>query len=130
MEVMYGSPYRYFFICVLLYRQQRSSLLLKFLSGLVVRSPMFSAKPDVSGAVSYTHLDVYKRQIQFCDLFYSIFQVKNHKKQQNSPLSRISESLHLPGGTETRAKSFASRNSLTKRFRTCVYMNFFSSFTL
>ena len=63
------------------YRQQRSSFLIKFLPGLFSRSPMFSAKPDFSAvpstsiisenrvrkrevvyAVSYTHLDVYKRQ--------------------------------------------------------------------
>ena len=66
--------------CVLRYRQQRSSLLLKFLPGLFGLDPMFSAKPDVSAvlstanvsenrvhyreAVSYTHLDVYKRQVQ------------------------------------------------------------------
>ena len=36
MEVMYGSPYRYFIYmsCVLRYRQQRSSLLLKFYPGV------------------------------------------------------------------------------------------------
>ena len=36
------------FLCVLRYRQQISSSLLKFLPGLFSRSPMFSAKPDVS----------------------------------------------------------------------------------
>ena len=76
------------FFCVLRYRQQRSSFLLKLLPGLFSRSPMFSAKLDFSAvqstaiigenrvrkrevvyvcdhstvAVSYTHLDVYKRQ--------------------------------------------------------------------
>ena len=41
-----------FFICVLRYRQQRSSSLLKFLPGLFSRSPMFSAKPDFSAVAS------------------------------------------------------------------------------
>ena len=39
-------------ICVLRYRQQRSSFLLKFLPGVFSRSPMFSAKPDVSAVPS------------------------------------------------------------------------------
>ena len=40
------------FLCVLRYRQERSSSLLKFLPGLFSRSPMFSAKPDVSAVPS------------------------------------------------------------------------------
>ena len=40
------------FLCLLRYRQQRSSLLLKFLPGLFGRGPKFSAKPDVSAVLS------------------------------------------------------------------------------
>ena len=40
------------FLYVLRYRQQRSSSLLKFLPGLFSRSPMYSAKPDVSAVLS------------------------------------------------------------------------------
>ena len=36
------------YLCVLRYRQQRSSLLLKSLLGLFGQGPMFSATPDVS----------------------------------------------------------------------------------
>ena len=41
-----------FFICVLCYWQQRSSLLLKFLPGRFSCGPMFSGKPDVSSVPS------------------------------------------------------------------------------
>ena len=37
---------------VLRYRQQSSSLLLKFLPGLFGRGPVFSTKPDVSAVLS------------------------------------------------------------------------------
>ena len=40
------------FVCVLRYREQRSSSLLKFLLGLFSRSPMFSAKPYFSAVPS------------------------------------------------------------------------------
>ena len=48
MEVMYGSPYRYF-----------SQLCTVYVSILLLWLPQWKGRE----AVSYTHLDVYKRQV-------------------------------------------------------------------
>ena len=68
LKIIVGGRGENFFVCVLRYRLQRSSSLLKFLPRLFSFSPVFSEKPDFSAVLSSAIISenrVRKREVVY-----------------------------------------------------------------